>query len=79
MLATLAATEAGYPDFVPDACLINRYAPGARFSLHQDKNERDLANPIVSVSLGLPATILRWPRPLKFAWRSTIGRGSLKN
>ena len=56
MLATLAATEAGYPDFVPDACLINRYAPGAHLSLHQDKNERDLANPIVSVSLGLPAT-----------------------
>ena len=56
MLAISAAEEAGYPDFVPDACLINRYAPGARLSLHQDKNERDLANPIVSVSLGLPAT-----------------------
>ena len=55
-LATLAATDAGYPAFVPDTCLINRYEPGARLSLHQDKNERDLANPIVSVSLGLPAT-----------------------
>jgi alkylated DNA repair protein (DNA oxidative demethylase) len=55
-LAVAAATEAGYPDFVPDACLINRYEPGARLSLHQDKNERDFANPIVSVSLGLPAT-----------------------
>jgi DNA oxidative demethylase len=55
-LAVSAATEAGYPDFVPDACLINRYEPGARLSLHQDKNERDFANPIVSVSLGLPAT-----------------------
>ena len=55
-LATEAATEAGYPDFVPDACLINRYEPGARLSLHQDRNERDFANPIVSVSLGLPAT-----------------------
>lgn len=55
-LATEASTEAGYPDFVPDACLINRYVPGARLSLHQDKNERDFANPIVSVSLGLPAT-----------------------
>lgn len=54
-LAVSAATEAGYPDFVPDACLINRYEPGARLSLHQDKNERDFANPIVSVSLGLPA------------------------
>lgn len=55
-LATAAATRAGYPDFRPDACLINRYEPGARLSLHQDKNERDFANPIVSVSLGLPAT-----------------------
>ncbi len=55
-LAVTAATEAGYPDFVPDACLINRYEPGARLSLHQDRNERDLSWPIVSVSLGLPAT-----------------------
>jgi DNA oxidative demethylase len=55
-LAVAAAKEAGYPDFVPDACLINRYEPGARLSLHQDKNERNFANPIVSVSLGLSAT-----------------------
>jgi alkylated DNA repair protein (DNA oxidative demethylase) len=55
-LALVAATDAGYPQFRPDACLINRYEPGARLSLHQDKNERDFANPIVSVSLGLPAT-----------------------
>jgi alkylated DNA repair protein (DNA oxidative demethylase) len=55
-LAIAAATAAGYPAFRPDACLINRYEPGARLSLHQDKNERDFANPIVSVSLGLPAT-----------------------
>jgi DNA oxidative demethylase len=55
-LAVAAATDAGYPRFVPDACLINRYEPGARLTLHQDKNERDLAQPIVSVSLGLPAT-----------------------
>ena len=55
-LAVAAAAEAGYAEFHPDACLINRYEPGARLSLHQDKNERDLANPIVSVSLGLPAT-----------------------
>jgi DNA oxidative demethylase len=55
-LAVSLATRAGYPDFRPDACLINRYAPGARLSLHQDKNERDFVNPIVSVSLGLPAT-----------------------
>ena len=43
---------------MPDACLINRYEPGARLSLHQDKNEREFAHPIVSVSLGLPATFL---------------------
>ncbi len=55
-LATAAAGEAGYPHFRPDACLINRYAPGARLSLHQDKDERDFLQPIVSVSLGLPAT-----------------------
>jgi DNA oxidative demethylase len=55
-LAVSSATRAGYPDFRPDACLANRYEPGDRLSLHQDKNERDFANPIVSVSLGLPAT-----------------------
>lgn len=55
-LAIEAATSAGYPDFRPDACLINCYEPGARLSLHQDKNERDFAEPIVSVSLGLPAS-----------------------
>jgi DNA oxidative demethylase len=54
-LARAAAAEAGYPGFVPDACLINRYEPGARLSLHQDRDEADLAHPIVSVSLGLPA------------------------
>jgi alkylated DNA repair protein (DNA oxidative demethylase) len=55
-LAIAAATEAGYADFRPDACLVNRYEPGAQLSLHQDKNERDFSRPIVSVSLGLPAT-----------------------
>lgn len=54
-LAAAAATAAGYPGFVPDACLINRYEPGTRLSLHQDKDEREYAHPIVSVSLGLPA------------------------
>src|SRR5262249_57598279 len=54
-LAAAAAAEAGYHSFRPDTCLINRYEPGTRLSLHQDKNERDFANPIVSVSLGLPA------------------------
>ncbi len=54
-LAQSAATAAGFPDFMPDACLVNRYRPGARLTLHQDKNERDFGAPIVSVSLGLPA------------------------
>lgn len=54
-LALDCAREAGYPDFQPDACLINRYAPGAKLSLHQDKDEKELRAPIVSVSLGLPA------------------------
>ncbi len=57
-LAREAAAAAGYPGFAPDACLINRYAPGTRLSLHQDRNERDLRAPIVSVSLGLPAVFL---------------------
>ncbi len=54
-LAAEAAAEAGYEKFAPDACLINRYEPGSRLSLHQDRNERDFGSPIVSVSLGLPA------------------------
>lgn len=55
-LATEAAAQAGFPDFEPDACLVNRYAVGARMTLHQDRNEQDFGQPIVSVSLGLPAT-----------------------
>ncbi len=57
-LATTAAAAAGFAAFEPDSCLINRYDPGARLSLHQDRNERDFAAPIVSVSLGLPAVFL---------------------
>nr|WP_238552173.1 DNA oxidative demethylase AlkB [Herminiimonas sp. CN] len=57
-LAQEAAASAGFQNFVPDACLINRYQPGARLSLHQDKNERDFDQPIVSVSLGMPAVFL---------------------
>jgi DNA oxidative demethylase len=57
-LAARAAAEVGFTNFVPDACLINRYQPGARMSLHQDKDELDLDAPIVSVSLGLPAIFL---------------------
>ena len=57
-LAALAAAQAGYPGFAPDACLVNRYEPGARMSLHQDRDERDFGQPIVSVSLGLPPVFL---------------------
>jgi alkylated DNA repair protein (DNA oxidative demethylase) len=57
-IAQLAAADAGYRHFEPDACLINRYAPGARLALHQDRDECALCQPIVSVSLGVPATFL---------------------
>jgi alkylated DNA repair protein (DNA oxidative demethylase) len=57
-LAVRAAARAGFDGFVPDGCLVNRYEPGARLTLHQDKNERDFGAPIVSVSLGLPAVFL---------------------
>jgi alkylated DNA repair protein (DNA oxidative demethylase) len=57
-LATRAAAAGSYPGFAPDACLVNRYEPGTRLTLHQDRNERDAAAPIVSVSLGLPANFL---------------------
>jgi alkylated DNA repair protein (DNA oxidative demethylase) len=57
-LATDAAAQAGFEGFVPDACLVNRYVPGARLSLHQDRDESDLGQPIVSVSLGVPALFL---------------------
>ncbi|WP_249675006.1 DNA oxidative demethylase AlkB [Pseudomonas abieticivorans] len=69
-LGIAAASAAGFADFDPDACLINRYLPGAKMSLHQDKNERDLEAPVVSVSLGLPAVFqfgghARGDRPLR--------------
>ncbi|MBR0987643.1 DNA oxidative demethylase AlkB [Bradyrhizobium liaoningense] len=57
-LALHAAEQGGFQAFAPDACLVNRYEPGTRLSLHQDKDELDYAAPIVSVSLGLPATFL---------------------
>ena len=70
-LAGQAALQAGFEDFAPDACLINRYVPGAKMSLHQDKDETDFSVPIVSVSLGLPAIflfggLLRSDRPQRF-------------
>ena len=57
-VAKRAAACAGFENFLPDACLINSYEPGARLSLHQDKDERDAGAPIVSVSLGLSAIFL---------------------
>jgi alkylated DNA repair protein (DNA oxidative demethylase) len=57
-LAERAAVQAGFMSFQPDSCLINRYEPGARLSLHQDRDERDFGQPIVSLSLGLPAIFL---------------------
>ncbi len=71
-LAARAAAKAGFDGFAPDACLINRYEPGARLSLHQDRDERDFGAPIVSVSLGLPAVFLfggtrRTERPRRVA------------
>lgn len=69
-LAHAAAEAAGFAGFEPDACLVNRYEPGARLTLHQDKNEHDFRQPIVSVSLGVPAVFLfgglkRNDRPLR--------------
>ena len=69
-LARRAAEAADFPGFVPDGCLINRYEPGARMGLHQDKDEQDRTAPIVSVSLGLPVVFLwgglaRRDRPVK--------------
>ena len=57
-IARRAAAEAGFPNYDPDACLINRYVPGSKLGLHKDKDEKDPVAPIVSVSLGLPATFL---------------------
>jgi DNA oxidative demethylase len=57
-LAHSAAAALGFSGFVPDACLVNRYVPGAHLTLHQDKDERDFRAPIVSVSLGVPAVFL---------------------
>jgi alkylated DNA repair protein (DNA oxidative demethylase) len=61
-LAARAALTAGYDGFAPDSCLINRYEPGTKLSLHRDEDERDLAAPVVSVSLGVTATFL-WGGP----------------
>jgi DNA oxidative demethylase len=70
-LADRAAADAGFSEFAPDVCLINRYVPGAKMSLHQDRDELDFTAPIVSVSLGLPAIFMfgglkRSDRPRRF-------------
>ena len=75
-LARRAAAAAGYDNFKPSACLINAYKPGTKLSLHQDKDENDLRQPIVSVSLGLPAvfqfgSLRREDRPAR--WRLVHG------
>jgi DNA oxidative demethylase len=57
-LAVRSAAAGGFSGFAPDSCLINRYEPGTKLSLHRDEDERDLTAPVVSVSLGLPATFL---------------------
>ena len=69
-LASAAAAQAGFANFVPDACLINQYKTGARMALHQDKDEQDFSQPIVSVSLGVPAVfqfggLKRSDKPIK--------------
>lgn len=77
-LAAAAAERAGFSGYVPDACLINRYEPGARLSLHQDRNERDLRAPIVSVSLGLPAVfLLGGPRRAQRPQRVPVAHGDV--
>jgi len=58
LLAKSAAQHCGFDNFIPDVCLINRYYPRAGMSLHQDKDEKDFSQPIVSVSLGIPAVFL---------------------
>lgn len=75
LLAARAAAAAGFGRFNPDACLINRYAPDTKLSLHRDEDERDLSAPVVSVSLGLPATFLwgglsRKDRPMRLRLES---------
>ena len=77
-LAVEAAAAADFIGFRPDACLVNRYAPGARLSLHQDRNERDFDQPIVSVSLGLPAIFL-WGGKTRGdrAWRVPLFHGDV--
>ena len=77
-LARRAAEQGGFQNFAPDACLVNRYEAGTRLSLHQDRDERDFGQPIVSVSLGLPAVFLfGGPRMADKARRIPLGHGDV--
>lgn len=77
-LATEAAAHAGFEGFTPDACLVNRYEAGTRLSLHQDRDERDFSQPIVSVSLGIPAVFLfGGPKRTDKARRVPLGHGDV--
>lgn len=77
-IAAQAAAQAGFGGFAPDACLINRYLPGTKLSLHQDRDEHDFGAPIVSVSLGLPATFLfGGPRRADKAQRVQLRHGDV--
>lgn len=77
-LAREAAGKAGFADFIPDTCLINRYQPGAKMGLHQDRDEQDFSQPIVSVSLGLPIVFqFGGPRRSDRPVRVPLGHGDV--
>src|SRR5690606_40079805 len=82
-LARSAAEAAGFADYRPDSCLINRYLPGAKMGLHQDRDEKDFSAPIVSVSLGMTATFLfggltRNGSPARAQLQHEVGRASCR-
>jgi len=55
ILLDVWADVAGYPA-PPEACLVNLYDPGAKMGSHRDEDERDIAAPVLSISLGDDAT-----------------------
>ena len=55
VLVAAALAEAGFPVVTPTSCLINAYSTGDNLGLHQDRDEADHTQPIVSFSIGLPA------------------------
>jgi Alkylated DNA repair protein len=76
-LAKNAAAAAGFDKFISDVCLVNRYAPGARLSLHQDKDELDFNQPIVSVSFGVPRYFCRWTETKDRPTRVPLAHGDV--